>query len=252
LAPRESKPYVISAICNPKSIIPLKSIGDLPEATLPEVDACLGGLLRTPPARPYDLNWTTRASYAARFASPAILPAVREGWKFPSQNGPVLALLLRYSPAEAIERIKATPVPQAQSVFFEIDSIFAARHANYPTEFTSWLRQLVKEGPDDQAGQAAYQLSRFGTPDDRTLIKQRLRQVRAQWSSRSSELSTAAANSDAGHARKLETELMSDLRNATQWSITNEEVAQLAQGCLSDQCRIYGQPRVDVPGTPSR
>jgi hypothetical protein len=33
---------------------------------------------------------------------------------------------------------------------------------------SSWLRQLVKEGPDNQAGQAAYQLSRFGSPGDRS------------------------------------------------------------------------------------
>jgi hypothetical protein len=41
----------------------------------------------------------------------------------------------------------------------------------------------------------------------------------------------------------LEVELMSDLLGSTVWTVSDTDAAQLALGCLSDQCRPFGKPR---------
>jgi hypothetical protein len=242
LDPVSAKPYVVNAVCDAKEVVTLDSVGALPDATLPEVDGCLGALLRESPsmANRSDWEWKSRALLAARFASPAILPDVRKGWAKPEQDPPVIALLLRYAPAEAVKKIQSSPM-NAINPFFDVNNVFKARQVGFPDELTSWLRQLVKSGPNDDAGLAAFELSRGGAPEDLALVEDRLVRVHAEWAAKLDQSAQGSAGSPAESARKLAHELMSDLRDATVWSVSDAELEQLAQNCLSDQCRLYSK-----------
>ena len=244
LDPEGAKVYVVRAVCDRQGYVPLEAVANLPDATVPEVDGCLGDLLRVPPSRPNDHVWKARAELAGRFASPAILPAVRQGWTNPAQDSAVLPLLLRYAPAEAVSRIEAF-TKDGTMLFYETNKIFKARGAGFPAQLADLLRHQVQNAPDDQAGTAAYELSQGGAPEDRFLIEQRLAKLRAEWSSRLNDVAPAVPGSPAAKARKLDVELMSDLRGSTAWSVNNADAAQLALGCLSDECRLYGKPRED-------
>ncbi len=237
--PDGAKPYVIRAVCDRANVVPLEAVADLPSATVPEVDGCLSEMLRLPDT---SYRWQIRAQLAARFASAAVLPAVRQGWTSPQGDGPVLALLLRYAPEEAVARLKTTDWHQ-YDIFFQIDRVFGARKAQFPPQLTAWLREVVRTGSPEVAGTAAYQLSRYGDPKDRALLEARLAQLRAAWEGREAEIASAEPQSEAGKAGRLEIELMSDLRGASLWTESDAEAADVARGCLSDQCRLRGRPR---------
>jgi hypothetical protein len=247
LNPQGAKSYVARAVCKAQPAVPFDSVAGLPDATLPEVEVCLGQLLRIVPTGPGETHdWKGRALLAARFASPAILPLVRQGWKNPEQDGPVLALLLRYRPEEAVSKIEAVSPATRMNIFFDINRVFKALGARFPEGFADWLRQRVKDGPDDDGGFAGYELSKGGAPEDRTLLEERLARVRSEWSARTDEVASASPGSAAGKARKLDLELMSALRTSTAWSLSDEDAAQLARGCMSDQCKLYGEGRKEV------
>ena len=245
LDPVGAKPYVIRAVCDPQSFVPLDSVAALPDATLPEVDGCLSALLRVPPSGPSDV-WQRRAMLAARFASPAIVPFVRQGWKNSMQDGPILALLLRYQPTEALSKMQVISPAEWMDTFYYVNKAFKARGASFPRELLDWLRGHLKEGTDEDAGFAAYELSQGGAPEDRAVLEERLALVRSQWSAKLDQLASPMTGA-ASKADKLEVELMSDLRGSTIWSLTNADAENLARGCMSEQCKFYGQSREETP-----
>jgi hypothetical protein len=244
LDPAGAKPYVIRAVCDTKFYVPLGAVAKLPDATLPEVDGCLSDLLSKPPAKPQDRNvWIARAELAARFATAAVVPAIREGWKDKLQDGPVLAILLRYEPAEAVATLRAHGTPDF-TPFYEIETVFKARGASFPPELRALLREQVKDGSDQAAGRAAYSLSQGGLPEDREPIVTRLKQLWATWAAQ-----PAPDTQTITERKGKETALMSALRgDGRAWYMNNAEAAELTRGCISDECRKFGKPRTpDAP-----
>jgi len=189
---------------------------------------------------------------AARFATAAILPQVRSGWKYPEQDKDVLPLLLRWSPDEAMAKIKAGPIDDNRlfDLFFEIDKSFASRKAGFPPQLGDWLRQMLADGPDNQASFAAYQLSQGGAKQDRTLLEARLGRLRQEWAGKGEEIEAAGkpgGSKPAEDARKLEIALLSALSGKRFWSLSDEELASLAQGCMSAECRNHYRPKKPQP-----
>jgi len=127
--------------------------------------------------------------------------------------------------------------------FFETNNVFKTLGVSFPPELLKLLRNRVKNGANEQAGTGAYELSQGGAFDDRALIEQRLTKLREEWSSRRDDLAAAPPGSPAASAKQLEIELMSDLRGSPIWELSDSDATQLALGCMSDQCRLYGEPR---------
>jgi hypothetical protein len=247
LDPQAAKPYVIPTICGRGWPVPLERVAALPFDTLPEVDGCLGDMLSTPPAKPHDNPWRMRAALAARFATAAILPQVRAGWEYPEQDSDVLPLLLRWSPDEAMAKITASPFDSNRltNLFFNIDKSFTSRQAAFPPQLSDWLRKMLQDGPDNQAAFAAYQLSQGGAKQDRSLLEARLARLRKEWSGTSEEIEAAfgpEGSKTAQDTRALEIELVSALISKRFWTLSDEELAALTQGCLSAQCSNYYHP----------
>jgi hypothetical protein len=154
--------------------------------------------------------------------------------------------LLRYQATEALSKIQAISPAERTNTFFYVNRAFKARGASFPPEFLDWLRRRLKEGTDEDAGFAAYELSQGGAPEDRALLEERLALLRSQWSAKIDQVASHTAGA-ASKAHKLEVELMSDLRGSTIWSLTNADAENLARGCMSEQCRFYGQAPEETP-----
>jgi sugar lactone lactonase YvrE len=243
LDPQAARPYVIRYACDATISLQLKSVAALPDATLTEVDDCLSAILAQPWTRATQNSWKWKAELAARFATEKVVPSVRKGWTDKSQDGVVLAILLRYEPAEAVAYLKAHDTLDLNS-FFEINNIFKARRTSYPQELRAWLRDEVQNAPDQTAGSAAYDLSQCGLAEDRDVIEARLKKMWAGWAADpTTDVKVIQERTSA------EANLMSSLRGSVRtWYMTNVEAAELARGCISDQCRNYGKPRTpDAP-----
>jgi hypothetical protein len=185
------------------------------------------------------------AILAARFATPAILPAMRAGWSSPTQDAPALAVLLRDDPGDALNLLKHEQNLNA-SLFFDANSVFEALGDRFPPKIMEWLRGQFTAGVEP-ARLAAYELELFGKPEDKALLEDQLNKLRLQWTGREVEVSSSGQNDAASAARMEEIELVLALRNGKAWSMTDAELEQTRQGCLSDQCRLYTRPS---PGRP--
>lgn len=237
--PQAARPYVARAICGKGWPVPVQKISGLPYDTLPEIDVCLGELLAIPPAENQRGAWRMRADLAARYATAAILPQVRAGWKLPEQDQAVLPLLVRWAPGEALARITAEPYDanRVLNLFFSIDQSFVARHASFPEPICGWLRELLRQGTNKQAGTAAYQLSLAGTSADRPLMEARLAELRKTWTGKLDASFSSANPQTAMDVRSLERELIHALLTSHFWTLSEADATHLADGCLDQTCR---------------
>jgi hypothetical protein len=239
----EANPWVVKTICAPQGTVLLDTFKDVHADRLPEVDTCLAAKLRAVPATPREeFEWKQHAEQAARFASPAILPALKEGWKKSTQDSAVLAVLLRDAPSEAIALLNKehTAAQFDGQLFYESRVVFAQLQQPFPEEVTAWLRERLANGSDKEVAAVAYALSIGGGSSDSTLIEDRLRRLRNEWKGREHEVATANVNQPAGQARQAEMELVSALGSFD--SHTKVDAAyrpDLGAGCMSDMCRFY-------------
>jgi hypothetical protein len=231
MAPEDSTAWIATAVCAPKGVVLLDTFAGARVDRVPEVDACLAPLLRVAPATPQDeFNWKQRAVAAARFGSVGILGAVGEGWKKPSQDGAVLAVMMRDDPAGAVELLKkedAAGTLQAM-LFFETGSVYKQVPGAFPDVVLGWLRGRLDKGTDKEAGVAAYALSLGGDGSDEGRVEARLERVRME----GQELT--------GDARQAENELASvlGLYGAKTFLADAGRRRELGLGCRSDGCRF--------------
>jgi hypothetical protein len=245
LAPETAKPYALREICDPQSEVLVEQLADLPDATLPEADQCLLTELSSSTSR-HNPQWHWKAMIAARFASESLLPAMRkmyfgrEDWNPQADEGAFLAYLLRYAPQEAVASLDTLGV-NAQGTFFYIDKVFEARKAVFPAPLEDWLHEKLTKGGADEAGVAAYELSRFGKAEDKALVEARLEQLRQQWREGGSGSAAGSAVRSEAEAHKLEVDLMSTLASGDSkaWTMTREEAVRLGEDCLTSECKRY-------------
>lgn len=229
MAPADATTWIVKSVCAPKDVIPFNTFKDATIDRVSDVDGCLAARLRVPPSGPgEEYAWKQRATLAARFASPAILPAIREGWKSPAEDSAVLAVLMRNDPAGAVALLnkEATAGKLEGMVFYEASNVYSQIQKQFPTEVLAWLRAKLDDGSDKEASTAAYGLSIGGDASDVARVEARLERLRGE--EQSSEM------------KQAEMELASAL--GTYESKTFVDAAErhrLGQGCISDQCRLY-------------
>jgi hypothetical protein len=244
IAPEDATPWVVRTVCAPADVVLLEAFEGVHADRIPQVDACLSALLRVVPADAgAEFKWKQRAVEAARFASTAILPALKEGWQKPSQNGAALAVLLRDAPAEALALLNkelAAGRLNNSMIFFESNNVFKQADRPFPDEVMAWLRERLTKGSDMEAGLAAYELSVAGGASDSVAIQDRLQRLREQWRGREHEVATADANQPAGQARQAEVELGSALASYEgRTKVDGTRRHDLGEGCMSDMCHFY-------------
>jgi hypothetical protein len=243
IAPTDATPWVVKTVCAPAGIVLLDAFKDVHADRLPEVDVCLARLLRVAPTTPRaEFEWKQRAVEAARFASPAILPALKEGWQKPAQDGAALAILLRDAPPVAVALLNKnlTAGHFDGQIFYESNSVFKQLDQSFPDEAMTWLRERLATGSDRAAGIAAYELSVTGDLSDSALIQSRLQRLRNQWKGRESEVATSEVDQPPGQARQAETDMASALASyEARTKVDGDRRRDLGQGCMSDMCRFY-------------
>ena len=184
LDPEAAKPFVVRAICDAKNVAQLKAVTEMPQSTLPEIDGCLGAILRAGPKGEHDLQWQWRAEIAGRFATAAIVPDLKAGVKYPEQDKFVLPVLLRYAPEEAMAQVKTIHLGTVQGDFdfqqdfFELGRVYGARGVSYPPAMLEYLRGLMDGDAGKGTENGVYQLSLHGTAEDEVLFRKRLERVR--------------------------------------------------------------------------
>lgn len=233
MAPEDSTDWIKKSVCDPKGVVLLDTFKDASVDRVPVVDSCLAALLRVPPSTPrQEFVWKQRATEAARFATPAILPALREGWKNPNQDSAALAILIRNDPPAAVDLLNrhAAAGKIEAMLFYETGHVYKQVHQPFPDELLTWLRAKLANGTDPEASMAAYALSIGGVDSDKARLAQRLERLQALWQGK--ELSDDARQAEGNLASVLGTYESKTFLDPTQRH-------QLGQSCITDQCRLY-------------
>lgn len=226
---RDARPYVIEMVCRAKRGLLLDKLNGVHEDRIPEVDACLKDILSQGERSPHDFDWEQAAQRAARFATPAILPAIKAVWTSPTQDASMLALLIRDAPDEAVSLLNREPDVD----WYPAGVVYQALNSTWPPQILAWLRS------DKAPARSVYELSQHGEPQDRLLLEHRLDDLRNKWRGRESELQKPQPNTPAALAGNQESELISSLFSAHAWTLTDEEKTRLTTNCFTDWCRLY-------------
>lgn len=237
LDPAEATPYILDEIKRPHVddgmfTVRAKTLGVLPQETLPEFDQLLAERLERKDAQTMPLD----AQLVGRYSTKAILPTVKSiyeaaagGWDCVTEDGFVL-YFLRTEPKYGVQRLSAAPS------FCMTGSIpVVIKMKRWGEIETSVIAQL--NNPDlNRARQAAETLSKYGSAKAETAMWERMRRFHQQWASRANDLSYRQSTPrDASDAISFQYGLVESLARAQAWLLSDEQVADLEQLTLGSE-----------------
>lgn len=237
LNPDEARPFVVSEIINPASLVDFEILRSLADPTLPETDAPLLAQIRGFSSLPPNFAvtfLTQKASLAARYATVGIYQSLMElyqqsGAKLPLESRAcLLAYFARYNENEAL--------PLVEQV---LDGLEPGQDFNFLPNLTRLyysdgidgvLRKRIESDEPHAVSTSAWLMGKYGPASDQQVIEARLERWRKEWGSR-------AAEAQANQQGAAEREMVEALMRARSWKASPEQVKELEQGCVTDLCR---------------
>ncbi|HEV2469308.1 MAG TPA: hypothetical protein VGS78_08940 [Candidatus Sulfotelmatobacter sp.] len=237
LDPGEATPYILDEIKRPhiddgSFTVKAKTLGVLPNQTLPELDQLLASRLEQRDSRTRALD----AQLVARYSTKAILFRVKAvyeehpgRWDCVAEDGFVL-YFLRTEPEYGIKQLAVAP-----STCMTESMAAVVKMKRWNEIEASIIAQL--DNPDlNRARQAAETLSKYGGPKAEAAMWQRLRRFHQEWAVRENELTNRRILSrNATEAIGFQYGMDLSLAQAQGWVLSNEQVSELEQLTLGSQ-----------------
>lgn len=237
IAPDKSKEYVIAEIRDPNSLVDFDILRNLPDASLPEVDAMLLEQIRRFASSKQRFDQTflqAKAALAVRYASENIYPALMNiydtaGERLPLQSrAALLAYLVKHNEAEALPLIERALTESKPGEDFDFLPVLT--NVYYSDAIDALLRKRLDSDEPQTASTAAYLISLHGPAEDQKIIEARLERWSKDWRDRSAE-------AEANLQFTVERELIMALTHAKSWKVSDERYKELRQGCVTKGCR---------------
>jgi hypothetical protein len=238
IAPDEARPYVISEIRDPTSLVELEVLGSLSDKSLPEVDDALLEQIRryaSTKASFDSVYLRQKTSLAVRYATTSIYADLMQVYRSngsklqPDSRAALLAYFARYNEPEALPLIEQTldGLEPGQDFTFltELTRLY------YSDEINALVLKRLESDEPQAASTAAYLLSLHGRAGDVKAIEARLERWRKEWGARAEEAET---NLQGTVEREL---IMALTRTKAAWQLAPERVKELRQSCITRLCR---------------
>jgi hypothetical protein len=237
LDPDAAKPYVIEEIRHPHvdnnmGTVKAKTLGVLPQETLPQFDDLLVARLERRDSHTMPLD----AQLIARYSTKAILPRVKSlyetapgRWDCVTEDGFVL-YFLRTEPEYGVQRLAAAPS------FCMTESIpEVIKMKRWGEIEAKAMAQL--DNPDlNRARQAAETLAKYGSAKAEAALWERMRRFHKQWANRENDLSFRSSTPpDASEAIGFQYGLVESIAGAQGWLLSNEQVDELENLALGSE-----------------
>lgn len=241
LDPSEARPIFLEEMQRPHVdggwyTVTAKTLGLLPDKTLPQFDEMLASRLAAKDSRTRELD----ASLVGRYATKAVLTKVKNiyerspGWDCVEEDGFVI-YFLRVNPNYGVKRLAVAP-----SACMTNSLPMVVRMKRWNEVEPGIIARM--NGPDLwRAGQAAEALSKYGDAAAEKPLWQKLEQFHALWAGRADELAIYRpdAKKDAREAMEFGGALVEALGRGQGWLLTNEQIGALEN-------LAFGQERENV------
>ncbi len=237
LAPDQARPFVISEVVDPTSLVDFEILRSLDDTTLPETDASLLDQIRrlSSSTRSFDVVFLKqKTSLAARYATVGIYQDLMElyqqtGAKWPLESRAcLLAYFARYNENEAlplIEQVLAGIEPGQDFNFLpNLTRLY------YSDGIDGVLKKRLESDDPRTVGTTAWLMSKYGPAGDQHAIEARLERWRKEWGSRAAEAQTNLQDT-------AEHEMVVALIRAKSWKASPERARELEQSCVTELCR---------------
>lgn len=235
LDPAGARPAIIREITRPRPRFDARVLGILPDETLPEVDFPLAEHLT---ANDDFEGLSNIASLIARYATDAILPQVTA--KLDSSLGkwacavqePLLAYILRVSPALARPRIQAAVDARGKDFSACNHELFQGISEIHYDPVLEDIGIHSLDDPDPQVAMtAATMLGKYGSASAESALWQRYTAWAAAWSGRESELELTFAEQtgDRIYQLGLGQNLVQAIATAKSWLSDKQTLQRLSQ-----------------------
>jgi hypothetical protein len=251
LEPEEARAAIMDEILRPKPRFNAKTLGILPDESLPGIDQTLVDHLLQSDNFQISANL---ASLIERYGTKAVLPQVLAivdsnvgKWACAIQT-PAVAFLLRIDPASARSRIEAAMAARGKG--------FTACNHSLLTEvaqihFDPMLeeigtRSLWDEDPEVAENAAAF-LGQFGSPAAEDRLWERLEQWSSQWSGREADLKVVIGEASPNISQLgLGHNLAQSLSMGQAWLADPTKLERIAQLSVDSSVREQTQRMIDA------
>ena len=240
LAPEEGRARILETIRKPRPGSTLKTLGALPDATLPELDEDL--VRNADPSNPMGFGLALVYRYASPAVAPrirqAIVPAVGQMFACAPQNY-ALAYLLRVNPQDGITLVERALASRGKTNCYQFLLRDTARLRMTPGLESMMIAALDDEDPR-VVQNAVEALGEFGSPAALPVLRSHFDSWQRVWRARAKELrftQLAAPDDSAAANRSIEMEYVRALATGRGWLTDSGEIAALREWCVTDECR---------------
>ena len=242
---QRAKPYVISLIRDPNTLLSDEAIDGLGEDTLPDIDKVLLEQLTKLAGARDSVRLRARALFAARYASPSIYFSLlelyrqnKDTWQYDTK-GIWLGYFIKHNPQEGVEMLKE----EANRIDIDwLSSLFHnATRFTFPDKAAEFFEAELVSNDPKAAATAAYVLSERGQLKHKAMIQKRLDDWVAIWRTKASQLEGPNLSPQDRNEVSLQVELISALASSRTWTLSDNERRELRSKCLIQACKYYFQ-----------
>ena len=240
LSPDEGRQLILEEMRRPTLRVRKSVLTLLPDKELPELE-------NTIVERAINQDDDTAMALVARYASAAALPRLRTA--FEDQMGKMacanqaslISYFLRVDQNVGLEMIRKALASRKETHCFPNVLTEAAGETISP-EFEALAAEYLNDDNGEVVFSAVSVLCKHGTAASREKIKGAIQRLLSRWREQKID-PDAPASQNAPFAGYLAESLLQSYVKAVPWITTSDEIKELAELCLTEQCRQQLKPR---------
>ena len=246
LAPEEGRQLILEEMKRPKLRVPISVLSLLPDKELPELEDAII-------ARAIERRDETSVALIPRYVSSASLPRLRAGFENRigtmacRQQADVISYFLRAAPDFGLEMIKKAVRSRTETRCYP-GALTAAAGDSISPEFEALALSYLDDDDPEVVFSAIQVLCKHGSIANKPRIRATIARLVNRW--REAKLDPEAMTSrDGYYPGSFAESLLRTYALAIPWVTTADEFKELADLCLTEQCRRQLKPRDLVAGT---
>lgn len=253
LAPEEGRQLILSELARPQLRAGITVLGLLPDAELPELEDLI--IERAINPKEGFNQQETALALVDRYASAAVLPRLRVAFENRIGNiacrsqESLLAYFLRADEDFGIEMLRKALASRKQTRCYANALSTAATTTRMSPKLKAFAITSLDDKNEDVMAQAAKVLSRYGDAANKVKVKARIKQQLEQWRAEKRDPDTEISASNSVQVGYFAETLLFDYADAVAWFTGEEELKELEELCLNEQCRQQVRTRSVSVGT---